>query len=530
MRQKFLRFNAVFFIFAMLISLFAVGASAVETSTLPLAGKTISILGDSISTYGGISDNTASNTTIGNNVAYYKDNNFGFGADDTWWNQAAMALGARILVNNSFSASSFSMNSAGEAAYKNRCVQLHDDNGEHAGEKPDIIAVYLGTNDFSISRNPGNPNHNKIPVGYTVDYASLKNANSYKDPTNTAEAYAIMLDKMKAAYPDAEIYCFTLLRSTKVYCDPKENGQYKDSQPEDYEAMKEFNQMIKDVAAHYGAHIVDLYNDSGIETTKMNLHLANQVHPNKYGMDAITNCFLSSVYKNSKYLPTELQTHSITYKFVDNGIFKAGQVHTVLHKHSLNIEFFAETRELGKTLKVLMGNTDITATCKTENGIFLKDITDDVTIMNDHVHSYEEYTVEATCTKDGETGLKCACGHVKSSMPLPASGHKFEHERDISVPTCTKAGRASFKCVCGTSKIEVVPALGHSYADDTSEACEVCGEARQTADTEASVSDTTPSDTETTETKSGCRAFTAGCAALTLLSAFGIGLVIKKKI
>ena len=70
----------------------------------------------------------------------------------------------------------------------------------------------------------------------------------------------------------------------------------------------------------------------------------------------------------------------------------------------------------------------------------------------------------------------------------------------------------------------------HSYADDTSEACEVCGEPRQTADTEASVSDITPSDTETAETKSGCRAFTAGCAALTLLSAFGIGLVIKKKI
>ena len=34
------------------------------------------------------------------------------------------------------------------APLPDRCVQLHDDTGDNAGEEPDIIAIFLGTNDY----------------------------------------------------------------------------------------------------------------------------------------------------------------------------------------------------------------------------------------------------------------------------------------------------------------------------------------------------------------------------------------------
>ena len=60
--------------------------------TLPreqLAGKGISILGDSISTFQNWSNNTSYNSTIGSNAVYYKGSRDGFTAvSETWWMQS----------------------------------------------------------------------------------------------------------------------------------------------------------------------------------------------------------------------------------------------------------------------------------------------------------------------------------------------------------------------------------------------------------------------------------------------------------
>jgi len=113
----------------------------------PLAGKTISILGDSISTYAGVSNNTAYNSTIGNNAVYYQPGTQGVYQADTWWQQTIDALGLELLVNNSWSGSAVLHTRRGTAgAYVDRCVQLHNDK---TGEEPDIIVVYMGGNDFN---------------------------------------------------------------------------------------------------------------------------------------------------------------------------------------------------------------------------------------------------------------------------------------------------------------------------------------------------------------------------------------------
>ena len=80
-----------------------------EVDPNALAGKTISILGASISTYAGTSNGSAAdttNSTIRNNVKYYPNTTIPeVTLDDTWWMQVTRDLGLRLLVNNAWSGS-----------------------------------------------------------------------------------------------------------------------------------------------------------------------------------------------------------------------------------------------------------------------------------------------------------------------------------------------------------------------------------------------------------------------------------------
>lgn len=174
----------------------------------PLAGRTLSILGASISTYAGISNGAAADTTnssIRSNVAYYPNNTIQeVGPEDTWWAQAAEDLGLRLLVNNAWSGSALLHTRSGTVgAYVDRCVQLHDDTGDNAGETPDLIAVQLGTNDFQ---------YYKDTLGTAdINYDSLIVSDGaggwvYAEPATSLEAAAIVLHKIGVRYPEAEVY------------------------------------------------------------------------------------------------------------------------------------------------------------------------------------------------------------------------------------------------------------------------------------------------------------------------------------
>ena len=285
-------------------------AYAEDTAAPRLEGKTISILGDSISTFHNASNGSAAdttNSTIRNNLEYYSGSNYGVTLrKQTWWQQSADRTGAKILVNNSWSASCFSAERWGSipAAYQDRCVQLHDNTGDNAGQEPDIIAVFMGTNDFHMSRSLTDQDSHKINVAHAdgLDYSTLCVNGVYKTPSNTSEAYAIMLDKIIKRYPNAELYCFTLIQSDHVNAG---TSPYAQMNNEDIQAQKDFNDDIVTIAQHYGAFVVDLYNDSGIVIGgNFSQYMANYVHPNAEGMTAIADCFLSCIAENSQKLHT----------------------------------------------------------------------------------------------------------------------------------------------------------------------------------------------------------------------------------
>ena len=240
-----------------------------------LLGKKLSIMGDSISTYRGYSnDATNANSTIGENWVWYTGENTGVSnVNQTWWKKSADETGMEILVNNSWSGSQVFSGDESDA-YRGRAENLHDDTGENAGTKPDIIAVYIGINDFVKEATFGS---------YSDDlYTGLIKKNEsgiteYAKPQSFVEAYIIMVDKIVNRYTLSDVFLFTFL-------------------PNAYERFSEleaYNEVVRKVAEHYNLSVVDLYNDSKITTENYKEFYGDRhIHPNKDGMEAIKEVFV----------------------------------------------------------------------------------------------------------------------------------------------------------------------------------------------------------------------------------------------
>ncbi len=233
-----------------------------------LKGKNFSILGASTCTFEGISNNaTETNSTIANNKIYYPKGEVNY-SEETWWAQAVEATGMELLVNNSWSGAQV-LNNDG-AGYIDRCRQLHDDAGENSGTNPDIIAVWMGINDF-LQENP---------IG---DFKSLKDVYSKNDgyimPQTVAEAYAIMIHKMVTKYEGAKVFVFTIAPN---------------STNRDNEMRNNLNNVIKKIAKNFNCYVVDVGNIEGYDYKK---HTIEGLHLNEIGMDLITAEFVS-VLKN----------------------------------------------------------------------------------------------------------------------------------------------------------------------------------------------------------------------------------------
>lgn len=67
------------------------------------------------------------------------------------------AIKLNLLVDNAWSGSrAFSEDSSDvSAGWYLRAVNLHDDTGDDAGTNPDVVAVYLGINDYGTAKRPG---------------------------------------------------------------------------------------------------------------------------------------------------------------------------------------------------------------------------------------------------------------------------------------------------------------------------------------------------------------------------------------
>ena len=283
----------------------------------PLEGKYISVLGDSISTYTGWSDSkpiTDPSCTNRYGEAYYGPEGGDFHntdllVTDTWWHQAATELGAEILMSNAGNSTglfcaSYPQNAAWDLylkemlAYKSRPDYLG-----YNGIDPDIIALYIGSNELSRAKIS---EHGSVDA---IDFDSLIKEQSdgtfvYNTPATVAEAYCILLHKISVRYPDAEVYVFAVVPNSGATASQM-STLLKRAYP--------LNEMFRDVADLFGAHVVELPEAFGLDPDGDSV--VNQAdldefkscfngdpHPNAKGFDVITECFVKTVLENTKYL------------------------------------------------------------------------------------------------------------------------------------------------------------------------------------------------------------------------------------
>ena len=102
--------------------------------------KKLSILGDSISTYRGVSNDASANSELFYNLYHYDDP---FPQGRTYWGLLLTSLGLELCVNNSYSGGNLSGREF-EFSGVNRARHLSRDDG---GE-PDLIIVFMGINDL----------------------------------------------------------------------------------------------------------------------------------------------------------------------------------------------------------------------------------------------------------------------------------------------------------------------------------------------------------------------------------------------
>lgn len=235
--------------------------TAAEAEAAQLAGRTISFLGDSITTFRGYNPEGY--------AVFFPDYGEVSAVEDTWWRQVVDEFSLSLYVNGSSSGAVVVGDSTGTEDPIFACNDLRT--GALAGPKgacPEIILVYLGTNDLL----------NTIPLG-TNDGTELVEEGVV---TTFSDAYTLMIDKLQSKYPPAEIYCCTLL----PVGDYGTETPYVEFVNGDGLTAADYSGVIAQIAQNKGLFVVDLQ-DCGITIDNLAEMTTDGVHPTPAGMACI---------------------------------------------------------------------------------------------------------------------------------------------------------------------------------------------------------------------------------------------------
>lgn len=226
-----------------------------------LAGKSVSIFGDSISTF---RDHNPEGYAV-----FFPDYGAVQAVEDTWWYQVVNDLELTLYKNGSNAGATVVGDSTGMEDPLCAVNELRTDalTGP-AGACPDIILVYLGTNDLL----------NTVPMGKNDGTVLVEEG----EIEAFSDAYSLMLDKLQAKYPPAEIYCCTLL----PVGDYGTETPYVDFVNGDELTAADYSDVIVKIAENRGHMVVDLQN-CGITIENLHEMTSDGVHPTADGMVCI---------------------------------------------------------------------------------------------------------------------------------------------------------------------------------------------------------------------------------------------------
>lgn len=231
----------------------------------------ISIMGDSISTFKGFIPDGY--------YDFFPDNGAVQDVNETWWKPLVEELGLRQYANASSSGSTCTGDSTSQDNPQYGCSDFRINALMGAnGRIPDIIIVYMGTNDLLES----------VPLGENDGTAVVEEGVI----DNFSDAYTLMLDKLENYYSCSDIYCCTLLQvgdyGTETPYVPFTNGQGL--------TAEDYTKQIRMIAENKGFPVIDLYH-CGIEIDNLQEMTSDGVHPTPEGMkyiaDAVSGTIMS---------------------------------------------------------------------------------------------------------------------------------------------------------------------------------------------------------------------------------------------
>lgn len=271
-------------------------------------GKYLSMMGDSISSFKGVTNNTNYNGALYNNRCYYTTAQMN---DHTqmYWGRLADECNMEICVPNGWSSSRVYGGGSGDpdvdeanASKADNMLVRSTTLQNNQGQKPDVILLYMGVNDVGHTNTwsdlydrlaaRGNKTMAQIVEEWLVGvHETYNNNKSQIVPGKTYKSweasYALSLERMKFNYPDAEIYMINLTRTHNT--------------TRTQELLDKANTCLAALADYYGATIVD---QAKSEVNYENCHLygadeANPtaLHPNIQGHAALTKLIVETMYE-----------------------------------------------------------------------------------------------------------------------------------------------------------------------------------------------------------------------------------------
>lgn len=249
-----------------------------------LKGKKVSLLADSITTYRGYNPSGY--------AVYYPTFDI-TSVDKTWWKQFVDITGLELLVNGAWSGSAVSKPRQGSAP---ACNATRINALASNGVKPDIILTFIGINDFSEDIEVGEWNGGVLPkqLGDSGYYNSF------------SEAYALMVANLMTTYPDAEIFCCTILDATTFggsQYDSVDPGVYPTAFNNDaggITTVQDYNTAIRHVAESLGANVLDMH-ACGITYFNATSTLGDGLHPNAKGAKLMAEKAAIEVASKSRF-------------------------------------------------------------------------------------------------------------------------------------------------------------------------------------------------------------------------------------
>ena len=212
-----------------------------------LKNKKLSILGDSVSTYKGVSNDASANATLYYNPYYYKG---GMPLEKTYWSLVMREFGMTLCVNNSWSSGNLSGRDNPDSGV-NRAHHLSRDDGT----KPDLIIVFMGINDLGRG----------IPTEvFAADYERT-------------------LLTIRDRHPEAKVCCINI----------------PDRDPILKKRAEEFNERIAEAVktAGDGFFVADLFG-SRLNNDFYYINTMDGLHPDEDGMREIAAVVIDAIRKN----------------------------------------------------------------------------------------------------------------------------------------------------------------------------------------------------------------------------------------